>query len=168
MLAREDAAGDKRLVAYYPLRARRRQPERESAARAPVGGPARVHGAGGLCAARRAAADAERQAGPQGAAGAGRRGLRGARLRSAGRRDRERLARIWAEVLGLERVGRHDNFFELGGHSLLAMRLVARVASTFDVKINVVTFFQAPTLRELAACLSSTEAPKEAWGIVQI
>jgi hypothetical protein len=39
----------------------------------------------------------------------------------------EALAAIWAEVLGVPRVGRNDNFFELGGHSLLAMRLLERV-----------------------------------------
>src|SRR5262249_23617890 len=37
------------------------------------------------------------------------------------------LARIWADLLKLERVGRNDNFFELGGHSLLAVQLLSRV-----------------------------------------
>src|SRR5262249_2266777 len=57
------------------------------------------------------------------------------------------LARIWAEVLKLERVGRHDNFFELGGHSLLAMIIIERLRRE-GVPMEVRTLFTAPTLRE--------------------
>ena len=78
------------------------------------------------------------------------------------------LARIWAEALGLERVGRHDNFFELGGHSLAALRLVAQIASTFDVEVGVAALFMAPTIGEFAARVSKAETPLEPWTIVQI
>ena len=80
------------------------------------------------------------------------------------------LARIWAEVLNLERVGPNDNFFELGGHSLLALRLVGRVRSTLGTKIGIDVLFRAPTLREFAACLSraNVDPLTEAWGIVEI
>ena len=78
------------------------------------------------------------------------------------------LARIWAELLKLERVGRHDNFFELGGHSLAALQLVSRVASTFGVQIGVAALFASPTLREFAIRVSRADMPLEAWNIVQI
>jgi len=79
-----------------------------------------------------------------------------------------KLAAIWRELLGVEEIGPASNFFELGGHSLLTIRLMARVASAFAVKIDVVTLFQAPTLREFAACLSRIEAPQEPSGIIRI
>src|ERR1700679_3801207 len=45
----------------------------------------------------------------------------------------EAIARIWEQVLGLDRVGADDNFFELGGHSLLATPVVLRLAGELDV-----------------------------------
>ena len=47
------------------------------------------------------------------------------------------LARIWAELLKVERVGRHDNFFELGGHSLLAVRVISRLRQALGVEVRV-------------------------------
>ncbi|QPB24373.1 non-ribosomal peptide synthetase [Rhizobium sp. 007] len=60
------------------------------------------------------------------------------------------LAGIWAELLGVERVGRHDHFFELGGHSLLAMQLLSR-ASDLGLKFSTADLFQAPVLTDFAS-----------------
>jgi thioesterase domain-containing protein/acyl carrier protein len=79
-----------------------------------------------------------------------------------------RMMAIWRDVLQVPEIGPTSNFFELGGHSLLAMRLMTKVASTFAVKINVMTLFQAPTVREFAAHVSRIETPLEPWSIVQI
>ncbi|MFJ2524561.1 alpha/beta fold hydrolase, partial [Pseudomonas capeferrum] len=67
------------------------------------------------------------------------------------------LAAIWAELLGVERVGRHDNFFELGGHSLAAIRLVDKITKAgLQVAINDV--FQQPSVALLAARLGNRDA----------
>jgi len=60
------------------------------------------------------------------------------------------LARLWAEVLQVERVGRHDHFFELGGHSLLAVSLVARMRQE-GLHADARLLFSQPTLAALAA-----------------
>jgi len=60
------------------------------------------------------------------------------------------LCRIWAEVLGLERVGIHDNFFELGGHSILAVQIMARVRDFLGVDVSVAAIFLQNTVADFA------------------
>jgi amino acid adenylation domain-containing protein len=62
----------------------------------------------------------------------------------------EALARIWSEVLDVERVSATDNFFELGGHSLLATQIASRMQMAFGVEIPVRRLFELPTLDALA------------------
>ncbi|RYF14633.1 MAG: amino acid adenylation domain-containing protein, partial [Comamonadaceae bacterium] len=60
------------------------------------------------------------------------------------------LARIWAEVLDVERVGLEDNFFALGGHSLLAVQLASRVRSQLGVDVMLAQLFANPSLGPFA------------------
>ncbi|KMN22091.1 non-ribosomal peptide synthase/polyketide synthase [Pseudomonas helleri] len=66
-----------------------------------------------------------------------------------------RLATIWAQVLEVERVGRHDNFFELGGHSLLAAQANARVELELGLEVALRALFETPDLHAYAALVQA-------------
>ncbi len=65
-------------------------------------------------------------------------------------REEEQLCAMFAEILGVDRVGTGDDFFDLGGHSILAMRLLNRLRSAFGVELTLRALFDAPTVGELA------------------
>ncbi len=70
------------------------------------------------------------------------------------------IATIWAEVLGLERVGLDDDFFQLGGHSLTATQIMARITERLQVGAPVRLLFERPRLAEFAAAVE--QAGREA------
>ncbi|WP_156395720.1 phosphopantetheine-binding protein, partial [Pseudomonas sp. Root401] len=63
-----------------------------------------------------------------------------------------KLAALWAELLKVERVGRHDHFFELGGHSLLAVTLIERMRKD-GMEADIRVLFGQPTLAQVAAAV---------------
>jgi amino acid adenylation domain-containing protein/thioester reductase-like protein len=74
--------------------------------------------------------------------------------------EESRLATLFAEVLGLDRVSVADSFFALGGHSLLATRLVSRVREAFALELPIRALFEAPTVAQLALRLRDLRAAR--------
>lgn len=68
-----------------------------------------------------------------------------------------RVASIWADVLGVSRVGRKDHFFEMGGQSLKAMRVLARIYQECGVELPMRHLFRYPVLQDLAALLDDLQ-----------
>ncbi|MFJ9743353.1 non-ribosomal peptide synthase/polyketide synthase [Streptomyces sp. NPDC101166] len=158
VVAREDAPGDRRLVAYVLPKGKsaevadsvrefiaERLPEHMVPAAVVVLDALPLSPSGKL---DRAALPA-----PDYAAGGGR---RPATLRE------ELLCGVFADVLGLERVGVDDDFFALGGHSLLATRLISRVRKVLGAEVTLRTLFDGPTPARLAAGLDSAGVARTA------
>ncbi|HEX2191470.1 MAG TPA: amino acid adenylation domain-containing protein, partial [Longimicrobiaceae bacterium] len=151
VLAREDAPGKKRLVAYVVGEAAAEALKAHLEARVPgymvPGAYVRLEA---LPLTSNGKLDRGALPAPDGAANA-RRGHEPPRTMTE-----QVLAEIWAEVLGVERVGRRDHFFDMGGHSLLAVRLVGRVREALNPAATVEEVFAHPTLYELAARLQGS------------
>ena len=67
------------------------------------------------------------------------------------------LARIWSEVLQVQRIGRQDHFFELGGHSLLAVQMMSRVRRHLGLEVSLQELFTQPVLQDFACLVSQSQ-----------
>ncbi|HEV2642798.1 MAG TPA: condensation domain-containing protein, partial [Candidatus Elarobacter sp.] len=76
------------------------------------------------------------------------------------------LARIWSELLRVDRVGLNDSFFALGGHSLLAMRMLGRVLQQFGVRVPLRNLFATPTIATVARVITQSAPAQVSRAIV--
>ncbi len=67
------------------------------------------------------------------------------------------LAKIWSDVLGIEKIGIQDNFFDLGGHSLKATSFISKVYKELNVELPLGQVFKTPTIKALAEFINSSE-----------
>jgi malonyl CoA-acyl carrier protein transacylase/NAD(P)-dependent dehydrogenase (short-subunit alcohol dehydrogenase family) len=83
----------------------------------------------------------------------------------APRTDLERtVARLWEQLLGLERVGIHDDFLELGGHSLLATQMISRLRDAVGVELPLRSVFEASTVAAMAERIQLVQLAAEGPG----
>jgi hypothetical protein len=73
----------------------------------------------------------------------------------------EKLAGIWSEVLGRDRIGVHDNFFDLGGHSLLATQVASRIRSVFNIELSLPRLFEATTVARVSELIMNIKQTPE-------
>src|ERR1700724_2306024 len=159
VIAREDAAGDKRLVGYVVA----------AGAGAPEAASLRAHVAQSVPDYMVPSAYVVLERLPLTPNGKlDRRALPAPEVRGLAPRrgprtpQEEILCALFAEVLGVARVGIDDDFFALGGHSLLATRLISRIRASLDVEIAIRSLFEAPTVEALAGRLGEAAVARPA------
>jgi amino acid adenylation domain-containing protein len=77
------------------------------------------------------------------------------------------IAKVWKQVLNLEKVGIHDNFFDLGGHSLLVVQVNNKLREILHRDLSVVEIFQNPTIKSLAEYLSQESSTTTTLGKIR-
>ncbi len=75
----------------------------------------------------------------------------------------EEFARIWAEILGLKRVGIYDNFFALGGDSLFGVSVLLEMEKIVNKELNPAILFQAPTIDQLSSLLEGDQSENKSY-----
>ena len=156
VIAREDSPGDKRLVGYVtgtadPVKARAALAERLPGYMVPasvVALPAMPITVNGKLDTRALPAPDYLDVG---------------HYRAPATPAEEALAGVYAQVLGVERVGVDDSFFDLGGDSLSTMRLIAAINSALDVDLPVRAVFEAPTVAQLALRAGESTGRLNRW-----
>ncbi|MCB1922389.1 MAG: amino acid adenylation domain-containing protein [Gammaproteobacteria bacterium] len=157
VLAREDSPGDKRLVAYFiPAAAATLTPKdlrRELAKTLPdYMVPALYVAMDSFPLTPNGKVDRKQFPAPE----SGRLELADEYVEPVGD-DQKRLAKIWSDVLRVERVGSNDNFFELGGDSLKVAQVATRIRDEFKVDILLRLLFENPTVASLAKAIATAE-----------
>ena len=147
VIAREDRPGDKRLVGYVTGTAEPAEIRAALAERLPAYMvPAAVVVVAALPLTPNGKLDTRALPAPEYTAGG---------YRAPASVIEEILAGIYAQVLGLERVGVEESFFDLGGDSLSAMRLIAAINTTLEIHLAVRVLFEAPSVRSLSQQLGT-------------
>ena len=76
-----------------------------------------------------------------------------------------KVAQVWSELLGVQRIGRRENFADLGGHSLKAIQLISQLNRRFGAKLSIKDIFETPTVAGQAQLLSHAE--RSSWSSLQ-
>ena len=78
------------------------------------------------------------------------------------------IARIWQQLLGLDRVSRHDHFFELGGHSLLATRAATELSRALGMQVALRSLFAQPVLHRLAETIGAGKSASATPNLINL